>query len=282
MSNVDLWMKGCRVAVSALMVTVASLIVTPGVASAASFSTFDAGVFAPGQVKHVWWNNANSDAYAPGLRGTGDPGVFCNVELLRSWYQRNSSGEREFHLEIEGDSAQRCQVTVTLARLAKFRESSAGDLAPGASRSWTWNNAHSDQNVYLVGVLPAQPASGSCAIQVSTQYRTQPDGENEFIYRVTNVGSVTCSAQLRHVSLGVHSTLDMTPVSPGLDVSIWPELFPVGTKVVVAGAAPAKTAAAACQFSVGTMSFVGPSSSFTRYRNTGSVRCGLKATFAVL
>ncbi|MBB5874511.1 hypothetical protein F4553_007945 [Allocatelliglobosispora scoriae] len=287
MSNVNFLINGRRAAVGALVVAVTAalgLVATPGIAAAASFSSFSAGVFAPGQVKHVWWNNANSDAYAPGLQAVGvdDPDVFCNVEVLRTWYQRTSAGEREFHLEIEGDQAERCQVTVWLARLTKFRESATGDLAPGASKASVWNNAHSDQNIYAVGVLAAQPASGSCAIEVTTQYRTQPNGENEFVYRATNVGTVTCSAQLRHVVLPVYNSLDMIPVNPGIGISIWPELFPVGRKVVVPGAAPAAVSAGPCQFSVGTTSYVGADSSFTRYKNTGAVACGVKAVFAAL
>ena len=291
MSDANAWMQGRRAVIGALAVvltTVGGLVATPGAASAATFSSFSAGVFAPNQIRHVWWNNANSDAYAPGLQvvGADDPGVICDLQVLRSWYQRNASGEREFHLEIKGDKAERCRATVWLARLSRFRESSTGELAAGQSRSWIWNNAHTDQNVFVVGVLPAQPASGACAIEVTTQYRTQPTGENEFLYKATNVGDVACSATLRHVELGVDSTFPMTPVSAGGRFNIWADLMPADTRVVVAGGAPDTTSAGVCQISIGSMSYFGPPPRswgvHNAYRNTGSVSCGVTATFAVL
>jgi hypothetical protein len=53
-------------------------------------------------------------------------------------------------------------------------------------------------------------SSGSCAIEVATAFRTQPDGENEFTYRATNVGDVACSAQLLHVKLPVNESWSLT------------------------------------------------------------------------
>ncbi|MFC5004623.1 hypothetical protein ACFPIJ_43205 [Dactylosporangium cerinum] len=271
-----------------LLVAVGGLVVTPGIAAAATtFFSFSAGVFAPNQVKHVWWNNANSDAYAAGLEvsGTDDPGAKCHLEVQRTWYQRNASGEREFHLEIEGDSVLRCQATVWLARLTKFRESSTGTLAAGQSRSWHWNNADAEGTVYAVGVLPSQPASGSCAIEVSTQYRTQPDGEYEFSYRATNVGTVTCSATLRHVALGVDTTVAVPEVPAGGPYNIGVPGVPAGTRVIVAGAAQSVTPAGPCQVSVLTTFYQRQGTTtgvYAGYRNTGSVACESTATFALL
>lgn len=286
MTNPNLLIKGRRVVLGALaaaLATVSGLVATPGVASAASFVSFDAGVFAPDQVKHYWWNNADADAYAPGMEGTPtkDLSMGCNIQVVRSWYQRNSSGEREFHLEIRGDHHYECRVKVWLAPLTKYRETSTGELAPGASKAWVWNNAHSEQNVYVVGVLPAKPAAGACSIEVTNQYRTQPDGETEFIYRARNIGSVACSAQLKHVSLPAFSTEQWYDTWPGGEYAVWPPTFPYGTRVVVAGAAPDRTVGAACQFSVGPISFVGDTS-YTSYTNTGSVWCGLKGVFAAM
>lgn len=268
-----------------VLTTGLGLAVSPGTASAAGFSSFDAGVFNPGQVKHYWWNNANSDAYAPGLETTGvdQPNSFCDVEVTRTWYQRHSSGEREFHLELTSNGVQRCRVTVWLARLDMFRESATGELNPGQSRAGRWNNAHTEKYVYAVGVLPASVSSGTCAIEVSTTYRTQPGGENEFIYRATNVGTVACSAQLRHISLPVGNTFNLsgTPFPPG-NVGVWPHLLSTSLRVVVPGAVPDTQASAACQFGVGPLSYFGPGSVHVDLVNSGTVACGLKATFAIL
>jgi hypothetical protein len=274
--------RGLAVALVLALTTVGGLVVSPGVASAASFASFDAGVFEPGQIKHRWWNNANWDAYAAGLQVTpvDDPDDFCGATVNRTWYQRNPSGEREFHLEIEGDISNRCQVTVWLARLTMYRESSIGVLSPGQSVTPHWNNAHTDQSVYVVGVLP-QLTTGTCAMEVNTSYRTQPSGENEFYYRVTNVGSVACSAQLRHVSLPVDQTFSLNKMFADGWLGIFP-LFADTTKVVVAGAAPAAVPAGACQFTPDPMIYNRPGDVGLYYHNTGAVSCAMNATFAVL
>src|SRR5690349_8512442 len=166
MKNLNLRMHGCRAFVVALVLaltTAGGLLAAPGVASAAGLTSFNVGVLEPRQVVHKWWNNANGDAYAPGLEATGadNPNAFCLVGVKRTWYQRNPSGEREFHLEIEGDNNDRYQVTAWLARLTKYRESTTSTLSPGESWSSHWNNAHADQNVYVVGVLPPQASPGA-------------------------------------------------------------------------------------------------------------------------
>lgn len=265
--------------------TVSGVVATPGVASAASLASFSLGAFEPGQVKHTWWNNANWDAYAPGLEATGidDPDAICVVGVKRTWYQRNPSGEREFHLEIQGDNSDRCQVTVWLARLTKYRESTTSTLSPGGSWSSHWNNAHTDQNVYVVGVLPAQMAAGTCAIEVTTAFRTQPSGENEFSYRATNVGDVACSAQLLHVKLAVSESWSLNPLNPGNGWGLRTAAPPAGVKVQVAGAAPDKVATAPCDITPDQeVRYSGPTNFWVDFTNTGAVKCGLKVTFAWL
>lgn len=273
-----------RVAAAALVVVltaVGGVVLTPGVASAATFSSFSAGVFAPLQVKHYWWNNANSDAYAPGLEGVteADPNVSCTGTVNRTWYVRQPSGEREFHLEIEGDPVARCRLTVWLARLSMFRESSTGTLNPGQSRAWLWNNARSAQNIYLVGVYPAQVEDGACAIEVSTQYRTQPNGENEFIYRAKNVGDVACSADLRHVKLGVDDSYNLLgPISGTIGVF---DTLPAGIRVVVPGAVPAANPDGPATFSLGPLTYLYDDLFRIKYTNNGAANPFI-ATYAWL
>jgi hypothetical protein len=286
MSNANLLIRGRRTLVAALVLaltTAVGLVATPGVASAYSLVSFNAGQFEPRQVRHVWWNNANSDAYAPGLEATrvDDPAAKCHVEVDRTWYQRNASGEREFHLEIEGDSLYKCQVTVWLARLTMYRTSTTSTLNPGGWWSSHWNNAHTDQNVYVVGVLPAQVSSGACAIEVTTAFRTQPDGENEFSYRATNVGNVACSAQLLHVKLPVDYTWSLSSAPPDDGWSLTTGAAPAGTRVQVAGSAPARVSTAPCDVTPDQeVGYSGQTGFWVVFRNTGTVKCGMTATFA--
>ena len=182
-----------------------------------------------------------------------------------------------------GDASSRCQVTVWLARLTMYRTSTTSTLNPGGWWSSHWNNAHTDQNVYVVGVLPAQVGSGTCAIEVTTAFRTQPDGENEFAYRATNVGDVACSAQLLHVKLPVNDTRSLGSRPPGNGWFLTTGRPPAGTKVQVAGAAPAKVATGTCQYTPDQeVGYGGLASLWVVLRNTGTVACGLTATFAWL
>jgi hypothetical protein len=283
------WRRAAAGALVVALTTVGALVATPGVALATTFSSFDAGVFAANQVKHVWWNNANSDVYAPGLHAVGadNPKLTCELEILRTWYQRNASGEREFHLQIKGDRQQRCQATVWLARLSMEQETETGELAAGQSRSWPRLNAHTDRNIYLVGAVASQPVSGACRIEMTAKYRTQPNGQTDFIYTATNTGDVTCSAKLRHTALTVDRTATTAPLSPppGGHVRILAGM-PADTKVVTAGAAPDPTSAGTCQITIGSMSYTAPPPHNvgvrTTYHNTGTVTCGLTATYATL
>jgi hypothetical protein len=272
-----------RAAVAALafaVTTVGGLVITPGIAAAASYS-FDAGVYAKRQVRHTWWNNANADAYAVGLTTTGvdRPDATCNVQLNRTWYVRNPSGEREFHMEIQGGSFDRCRVTVHLSTVAAFRESSTGVLNPGQTKAWHWNDAHTDANIYLVGVVP-QVTSAACAIEVTSFYRTQPDGENEFVYQAANVGGVACSAQLRHAQVPVAETIELGEVTPygGLSDEAY---FPDAT-VVVTGAVPGGTPDGPCEFTPAPMGYRAPGQFRIAYYNTGAVTCSVNSTIAFL
>jgi hypothetical protein len=266
-----------------VVTTAGGLAVTPGIASAAGPTAIYTAVFEPDQVRHIWINNVGFDAYATGLQATAvdDPSHICVTSINRTWWERETSGEREFHLEIEGDSSERCQVTVWRAPLTMYRTGSVGDLAPGQSVTQHWNNAAFASKVYAVGVVPSQPASGTCKMEVTTEFRTQPDGEHEFAYRTTNIGDVTCSAQLRHVALGVtwkwvvEGTMD-----PGNGYGLHPGDYAPGTKVHVVNAAPTRHVGGVCRWSHGPIQFINDHFYGVSFTNIGAVRCGITGTFS--
>lgn len=238
----------------------------------------------PGDTQHRIWNNANSDAYAVGLRGTPADGAgSCFLQVVRSWYERHPSGEREFHYEFTNNSGlEVCVVEVYLASFDAFRTSSFGELAPGASAAKVWNNAHTDRYIYLTGAVPSQPASGVCRIETAGSYRSQPDGETEFVHSVRNVGSISCSAEVRMVQLNVSykSSMGSGPSPTGL-VTLYPATnsVPASMRVFVPGAVPSDPAAP-CQLEVRRSDYLGPRFISMSYGLVGTNTCDFAATAA--
>jgi hypothetical protein len=279
------WRRRLALVLAVVMTTVLGLVVTAGVAAAAAptFASFSAGVFEVGQVKHYWWNNATDDAYAAGLdtAPVDAPNVLCDATVTRTWYVRQPSGEREFHMLIQGGTFNRCRVTVKLAGLPKYRENTTAELGPGQSQTVWWNNAHTDVNVYLVGVLPTV-SYDACALEVTTEYRTQPDGENEFVYTVTNVGNVTCSGTLRHVKLPVTDTESVERLTPGQTRSAYAAFYPLIYGVIVTGAVPGTHLAGPCVIRANPVRYYRVGAFTPTFTNTGLRSCSTKATYAVM
>ncbi|MDI1466096.1 hypothetical protein QEZ54_34490 [Catellatospora sp. KI3] len=279
--------RAVRRALSVLLTT--SLVAAVGIAAtadpaaaAADYFSFDAGIVQPGAVRHVYWNNATSDAYAVGLEvATTRSGRACAVEVTRTWYEREATGEREFHLQLTGDSSTACQVRVWLAGLTMYRRNVLPALAPGASWSGHWNNAHSEDWAYLVGAVGSVPGSGSCRIEVKTHYRTQPDGESEFYYTATNVGVQTCSAELRHVELPVDHRPVLWERDPGETASISTGL-PDGVRMFVHGARPNAVPGGPCRYSIGPPRYMDGGGVFVDYSNDGAVTCATMTTWTEL
>lgn len=284
MKKLNSWRRRYLAAVlTVVSITVAGLVVTPGTAAAApTFYSFSAGVFEIGQVKHYWWNNANADAYAAGLGSESiEPNRLCDATVTRTWYVRHPSGEREFHLLIQGGTFYRCDVTVTLAALTKFRENSTAELAPGQSQTIWWNNAHFDVNIYLVGIVPTV-SYDDCALEVTSDYRTQPDGENEFVYTVANIGNVTCSAALRHVRLPVTDTESVTRLAVGQTRSAHADFYPLINGVIVTGAVPGVHPSGPCLIRANPVRYYDVGAFTPTFTNTGRLSCTTMATFAVM
>jgi hypothetical protein len=274
-----------RLALLLTVVLVGGQLVSAGSAAAATpISSFDAGVFTAGQTKHKVWNNANSDAYAVGLTSVGvdDSDAFCRATVLRSWYVRQATGEREFHLIIEGDPSERCRIRVWLGRLTASRSTPVGVIKPGGGITRIWNNAQTDRNIYVIGILGATPLAGACEFEVKTRYQTRPDGENEFAYTATNVGSVACGADLRMVTLPVTERFDLGTFRAGGKTSLLIG-FETTTNVVVGGLNPRPVADGICQWAPGLVQTFDVGRLDFDYTNTAVTQwCGADATFTVL
>jgi len=277
-------MRLARIAFLAMLAAIGCLLLPAGTASAAiAYSSFDAGTLEPGQVVHKVWNNANSDAYAVGLVTTklNPERTSCTATLLRTWYDRRPDGMRRFHMEIQGDHFDRCQVTVWMARPTALTTLGISNVAPGASVAKKWNNAHSDKYVYLVGVVPSTPKSGTCAFELTTRYRTLPSEENEFSFTSTNIGNEVCSATLNLVSLPVTNSEPTGSSRPGFWIG-WGYPWNNPTRIVVPGMDPQTLSSGNCEYTMDTSTrFYGKYIDFG-YTNTGLYTCKMTLTVAVL
>jgi hypothetical protein len=196
---------------------------------------------------------------------------------------RQPGGEREFHLILLGDTLRSCRVRVWLGRVTAFRSSTTATIPAGGGITRIWNNAHLEQNIYLIGVVPSVPTSTvPCQFEVKPAYLTRPDGQTQFAYTTTNVGTVACSAELRMVSLPVTDSFELGAYRAGAQLSVRPFFRATTTNVVVPGVNPQVVPGGICQWTVqesitqelGVISF--------DYANAGVTTCGGTATFAVL
>lgn len=175
-------------------------------------STWATGGIAAGASQNWVWNNANplTAAHFAGVSPTGSTTAnTCEIEVTRSWYVQQPSGEREFHFTIKNTGAIACQGDIQLAQTTSADSSwSTGTLAPGAAGSWGWNNANPLDRVYVPGLSPAG-ASGTTACQLevtetSYQQMIKSDGtaERRFLLTVKNVGSLSCFGTVLLNNLG--------------------------------------------------------------------------------
>jgi hypothetical protein len=148
------------------------------------------------------WNNANplTATYVAGVSPTGSTGSStCEIEVTRSWYVQQPTGEQEFHFLLKNVGAIACQGNVQLVQTTNADSAWAnGTLVPGASSSWVWNNANPLDRVYVPGLSPTG-ASGTSTCQLEVMQTTyqqliRPDGtaERKFFLPIKNAGALTC------------------------------------------------------------------------------------------
>lgn len=164
-------------------------------------ATWATGGIEAGASRSWTWNNANplTAAHFVGVSPSGATSSNpCQLEVTRTWYVRQPSGEREFKFTVKNVGAIACQGDIQLALTTSASTSfSTGAISAGATKSWVWNNANPLTRVYVPGLSPALGLS-PCQLEVTQSYyrqRINTDGtaEREFVYTVKNSGSVACS-----------------------------------------------------------------------------------------
>jgi hypothetical protein len=169
-------------------------------------NTWSTGGINAGATQNWTWNNANplTASHLVGLSPTGSTSTdTCQLEVTRSWYLQQPTGEREFHFTVKNAGAIACEGDVQLA-LATAADSSwsTGTLSPGASGSWVWNNANPLDRVYVPGLSPTGASeSSTCQLEITDttyQQMIKSDGtaERRFFLTVKNSGSLACSGTI--------------------------------------------------------------------------------------
>lgn len=174
--------------------------------SQAAMTTWATGTISPGATVGWTWNNANplNATHLVNLAPAGASGSStCELEVTRSYYVQQPTGERELRFQVKNSGAIACSGTVLLARNSNVGPSWAtGTLAPGASASWFWNNANPRNRVYVPGVSPSGAAgTNTCQLEVlPTSYNetlnANETSQRRYLVGVKNVGTTSCSGTL--------------------------------------------------------------------------------------
>ncbi len=219
-------------------------------------STWYSNSIAPGVTKHWYWNNAPLNvAYEVGLSPIGaSTSAACQLEVVRKWDVQQYGGEREFHFYVKNTGSISCGANILLGAKTAFTSWGTGGLAPGAAKSWTWNNANPLSASYIVGVSPSGATSGDpCELEVTRSWYTQqPGGEREFKFTVQNVGAIACQGDIQLASTTANNAIWTTEVlSPGATkTTTWNNANPLD-RIYAPGLAPGgATTITPCQLEI--------------------------------
>jgi hypothetical protein len=216
-------------------------------------TSFFTGTVAPGATKtYVQPNTPAGLSYVVGLSPKGASTTqACLFEVTSSRYRQLFGGERQFWYQIKNVGAIACGADVFLYSLPNALPNSwsTGGLNPGQSVNLIWNNANPVNSAYVVGIDPKGATSTSpCVFEnTGTSYVEQPNGEREFHFTLTNVGSIACTADVL-LSQKVASHIDSTGLlSPGApEFKQWNNANPLSAAYFF-GFTPHHTLGAACQ-----------------------------------
>jgi hypothetical protein len=172
-------------------------------ASQTRSNTWATGGINAGASQNWTWNNANplTSAYLVGVSPSGSTSTAtCQLEVTRTWYLQQPTGEREFHFTLKNAGTIACQGDVQLAQATAADSSwSTGSMAAGATGGWVWNNANPLDRVYNPGLSPLGASGASvCQLEIpdsTYQQEIKADGttERRFLFSVKNSGSLACS-----------------------------------------------------------------------------------------
>jgi hypothetical protein len=135
----------------------------------------------------------------------------------------------------------------------KFAEDSffSGEVAPGGSQSWVWNNA--GLNIaYRVGLSPVGASTAAaCRFEVTDQsYERLRTGERKFYFTIKNTGGIACGTTIL-ISAVSASVVNSTGGMEAGEIKTFDQLNVDESAVQLLGLVPSgATSANTCQFKV--------------------------------
>lgn len=173
--------------------------------SKARSSTWETGGMEPGTSKSWTWNNANpiTASYFVGVSPSGATSAnSCMLEVTRTWYVEQTTGEREFKFTVKNIGAIACQGDVQLAATSSVPSIfSTSTIGVGATHLYVWNNANPLTRLYVAGLVPAASSATACQLEITQTYYKQiidTDGsaERKFYMVIKNIGALACGASI--------------------------------------------------------------------------------------
>lgn len=244
------------------------------------------GSVAAGAQQHFYWHHSGNNVYKVGFAPSGStPSNVCKFQVVRTWDVQLPSGERQFHFIVQNAGSISCGANVLLQSQAPSNTWAIGTVSPGATASYTWNNANPLTATHFVNVSPSGATGASnCELEVTRSYYSQlSSGERKFNFQIKNVGSLACSGTvLLSTNTNVNSSWSTGTLSPGATAAwYWNNANP-RNRVYVPGLSPlGATGANTCQLELLPTSYLeqtnADETSQRRYyigvKNVGSIAC---------
>jgi len=232
-----------RISLALAFVLVSTFAVTSPADATVAWSGFS-GTMAPGATRTSHWNNALSNAvYRIGLAPVGaSTSAPCQFEVTNQWYDRLSSGEREFYYTIKNIGSISCGTNILISRISASNVQSTGGMEAGEVKTYSiqLNQIGSLTEVPLLGVLPSGATSANpCRFKVlRTWYDRTHRGDVAqplyLSYEVQNTGNIACSADVQMGLAGVDGQYSAKSVSAGATTGTWIGAEPATTTHLIA------------------------------------------------
>jgi hypothetical protein len=170
--------------------------------------------------------------------------------------------------------------TAAIQPLSAVSSWSSGNVAPGGTQTWTWNNAGTTA-AYKVGLSPAGASTSSpCTFSVTRTWDVQQNTlEREFHFQIQNTGAITCATT---ILLSAQAHFNGAFSTGGIDVGVsrefwWNNATPLNGSHVVSLSPTGSTSAHTCDLEVTSTWYVQQPGGEREFhfivKNIGAIAC---------
>ncbi|MFI6133666.1 hypothetical protein [Micromonospora sp. NPDC051141] len=164
-----------------------------------------------------------------------------------------------------------------------------GQVAPGDTQGWVWNNANPLTVAYQVGFSPTGASAAlPCQFEVTRRwYSQQPGGERRFHFQIRNNGAITCAATVLLSAQPATYDWTIAPLAPGATGNYrWVEQVAPTVSYLLGLSPTGASGAAACQLEITRTWYLQEAGAVRKFafvvRNIGAVTCGAQVRLAQL